>query len=114
MSWWQAFLLTELIEVPIYLLGMRGSDLSPATRAAVAFGASAFTHPIVWFVLLPGLGPVLGGWGAFGVAEAFALLAEWGYLAAFGVPRPLRWSLAANGTSLSIGLVLFTFVLPPR
>ena len=99
MTWLEAFALTQVLEVPVFLLGMRAAPLSGPMRVAVALGASALTHPIVWFVLPPLLAPRLGWWGYFAVAESFAVLAEWRYLDAFDVDRPLRLSLAANGTS---------------
>jgi hypothetical protein len=108
MTWLQAFALTQLLEVPVFLLGMRSAPLSAPLRLAVALGASALTHPVVWFVLPPLLGPRLGWWGYFAVAETFAVLAEWRYLAAFEVERPLRLSLAANGLSMTVGLVVTT------
>lgn len=106
MTWLEAFALTQLLEVPVFLLGMRAAPLSWPMRVAVALGASALTHPIVWFVLPPLLGPRLGFWGYFGIAETFAVVAEWRYLAAFEVERPLRLSLAANGLSMTVGLVV--------
>lgn len=104
MTWVQAFLITQALEVPVYLLGTRGSRLSWPLRVGVALGASALTHPAVWFVLPPLLEPRLGWWGFFAVAESFAVLAEWGYLRAFDVERPLGLSAAANGVSLTFGL----------
>lgn len=104
MTWWTAFLLTQAIEMPVYALAMRGTPLSWAWRASVAFGASALTHPVVWFVL-PGLfEPSLGWWGYVLVAETFAVVAEALYLRAFAIPRPWAWALAANGLSATIGL----------
>ncbi len=111
MTWLQAFLLTQALEVPFYLLGMRGTPLSAPLRVAVAFGASALTHPIVWFVLPGLLAPALGWWGYFVVAETFAVVTEWWYLRSFEVPHPLRWSLVANGVSMTTGLLLSTYVL---
>ena len=46
-AWWQAFLLTQLVEIPIYLYA--GRSLPRMNRIALAFGASAVTHPFVWF-----------------------------------------------------------------
>ena len=104
MTWLQAFLVTQALEVPIYWLGTRSSPLSWSLRLGVALGASALTHPVVWFVLPPLLEPRLGWWGFFVVAEAFAILAEWWYLLSFAVDRPLRLSATANGVSLTFGL----------
>jgi len=95
-AWLQAFVFTQLIEVPIYSRGLGCS-------VPAAFGASALTHPVVWF-------------GFFGVpwdapyavklasAEIFAWLAEAAYFHfGFRRPRALLWSLVANATSLGMG-----------
>lgn len=97
-----AFLLTESIEVPLYLYGMRG-DSPLHWRLAAAFGASAVTHPAVWFVF-PALS--LPYWAYFAIAETFAVVVEWLYLRAFGVPNALLLSLLANATSAGVGLIL--------
>ena len=107
MSWIGAFLLTQAIELPIYALGTRGTTLSVPWRLAVGFGASAVTHPVVWFVLRALLERRLGFVVFFLAAETFAVVTEALYLRAFGVPRPWRLSLAANATSASIGLLLW-------
>lgn len=74
-----AFVLTQLVEVPIYVAALRrargasresasahttasapedggaaGPPSSMGARGAIAFGASLVTHPIVWFVM-PGV-----------------------------------------------------------
>jgi hypothetical protein len=43
LAWLRAFLFTQLVEMPVYLV------LLPVSRAR-AFAASAVTHPFVWFV----------------------------------------------------------------
>jgi hypothetical protein len=103
MSWLSAFAVTQLIEVPIYLLCMQRQafDARWPTRLLIAFGASAFTHPIVWFVL-PRLG--LSYWSYVALAETFAVLAEAFYLGRFGIRRPALWALLANATSAGLGL----------
>ena len=94
MHWALAFLVTQLIEVPIYMKAQH--------RFGVAFGASAITHPIVWFVF-----PYLMHGSSYVVtvlcAEAFAIIAEAAWLQRHGVRRPLAWSLVANLTSVTIG-----------
>ncbi|MCB9688719.1 MAG: hypothetical protein H6738_18815 [Alphaproteobacteria bacterium] len=107
MTWVTAFLLTQAIEMPIYLFGSRGSDLPVPWRVAVAFGASALTHPIVWFVLRDLLEARLGFWAYFAIAETFAVVVEALYLRWFELRRPLLWSLLANGTSASVGLLIW-------
>lgn len=111
MSWVWAFLFTQAVEIPIYLAAMHRQrvDRPWRARAAIAFGATALTHPIVWYVL-PWLG--LPYWVYVGVAEAFAVVAEGLYLGAFDLRRALLWSLLANGASAGLGLTsraLFSF-----
>ena len=94
-AWLVAFAFTQAIEVPIY---------ARATRLRVAFLASTFTHPIVWFVfplLIPGsyLTMVL-------CAELFAWAAETVWLRANGVERAGLWAFIANAASLCIGMAL--------
>jgi hypothetical protein len=96
--WLAAFLFTQVVEVqvPIYGYALRG-------RALVAFGASALTHPIVWFVI-PRVWHGGGYLGLVAVSEAFAILAEAFYMKKAGLAHPLRWSIAANLASSSLGL----------
>jgi hypothetical protein len=115
-SWLAAFVFTQAVEVPIYALAQRmihpskdGATPPPsrasawAWRVALAFGASALTHPIVWFVLPP-TSRWLGYWGYVALAEAFAVLAEAAYFRALGLPRALLWALGANAASAGLGL----------
>ena len=96
-AWLIAFVFTQMVEVPIYSRGLRVGVLP-------AFGASAITHPILWFVIfpylpLPYLGLVVAG-------EAFAFLAEGAYFAfIFRRQRALLWSALANGASFGVGLL---------
>lgn len=110
MSWLGAFLFTQAVEIPIYLYGLHRArvELAWPARAAVAFGASALTHPIVWFVfprLWRSLGQPGGYWGMVAAAEAFAVLAEAVYLAGVRMkPGPaFALALLANAASVSLG-----------
>ena len=100
-DWSGAFLLTQLIEVPIYLRAARSQPL--LKRAAYAFGASTLTHPIIWFCLpwetMPYATLLI-------LAEGFAIGTEglWGFC--WCVPRPWITSLAANAASLIAGMLL--------
>lgn len=120
LSWLAAFGLTQLIEMPIYRHGL-------GARPWAAFGASAITHPIVWFVI-PGvwrslyiwgiqwdgrlrLSPAMYLWGYGVLAEGFAVLAEGIYFwALFGKAQPrgrcFRWALIANFASAMAGFLL--------
>jgi len=103
--WLKAFLLTQLLEMPVYVFGM-GKEKSLPSRLAIAFGASALTHPIVWFVF-PRLRPVGVSFVAMlVVAEIFAVVAEAFYLRWCGVRRAFLWSLLANAFSVAIGLAI--------
>jgi hypothetical protein len=107
MTWASAFLLTQLIEMPVYALAQPG--IPAPRRWAVAFGSSALTHPVAWFVfpLVPRL------WGCTAssrcwveqliLAEAFAVAVEAAWLRGCGVRRAFGWSLGANALSLGLG-----------
>ncbi|MDC3961180.1 hypothetical protein [Polyangium jinanense] len=112
-----AFVLTQAIEVPIYRRAL-------GVRPLVAFGASAITHPIVWFVM-PSLWRslyvaaisadrrfVLGELGyylGYGVlAEGFAVAVEAAYFWKAGITarRAFGWAIAANAVSSLLGQAL--------
>ena len=114
--WLVAFAFTQLVEMPIYMRALRG-------RPGVAFGASAITHPFVWFVIpaawtriylaMIGLdsrlmiaSPVARYIALTVLAETFAVIVEAIYLRAFGLRRALWWSLEANAASVGLGLIL--------
>lgn len=127
-AWFSAFVLTQAIEVPIYLVALgrradaRGSALPPESlrwRLGFGFLASMATHPYVWFVI-PALfysslwlaavttWPALLPWRHvlfFITAESFAVLAEGLLLRALRVRRPLLWALVANAASAGTGML---------
>ena len=96
-AWLIAFLFTQMVEVPIYSRGLRVGVLP-------AFGASAITHPVLWFVIFPHL-PLPYLWLVV-VGETFAFLAEAAYFAfLFRRRRALLWSALANGASFGVGML---------
>lgn len=103
LRWLMAFVFTELVETGIYVQAF--GDRPLRERLAIGLGASAITHPAVWFVI-PEVCRSLGlsWWPTVAVAETFAVLVEAGWLHAFGLRRGFFWSLAANGTSFTLGL----------
>lgn len=117
-AWLRAFLLTQTIEMGVYTHATGGRPLRE--RLAIAFGASAITHPLVWFVIPEAVRGLLmrHGWStdwqtdwwiAIAVAETFAFSAEALWLALFGV-RPAQAAAAsflANGASFTLGLFLY-------
>jgi hypothetical protein len=97
-GWLRAFLFTQLIEVPIYVRGLRCSWLA-------AFGASALTHPLVWFVFFSPRWEA-GYTTKLVVAELFAWVAETAYFRlGWKKSRAWLWSLCANAASLGLGLL---------
>jgi hypothetical protein len=107
MRWLAAFLFTQLVEIPIYLWAMRGRELAlpRVPKVVVAFGATALTHPIVWFVFPQIISFRHYVW-MVAAAEAFAILTEAYVLHVFAVRRPLLWAFVANAASAGIGLAL--------
>lgn len=115
--WLVGFAFTQAVEIPLYCiaLGLRTSGSSAESSAsrtllqraftlrnvAIAFGASALTHPFVWF-LFPRL--VRPYWMMVIYAEAFAVIAEAAYFTAFRVRWALVWSLAVNASSVAVGM----------
>lgn len=107
-GWLSAFALTQAVELPIYVRALREGERPTIDRLpiaiAIAFGASALTHPIVWFVM-PKLIP--DNWLTMViVAELFAITAEAAWLRAFELPRALAWAGFANAASVLVGIVL--------
>lgn len=106
--WLSAFLFGQAIEVPIYTLALRyghaARDSVPLTLC-IAFGATALTHPLVWFYF-PELIPA-PYWLMVLCAETFAVVAEALYFWLFGLApsRALAASLLANGASCGLGLL---------
>lgn len=105
-AWSAAFFFTQIVEMPIYVNALARREGEPHTRGGtarrvlVAFGASAITHPFVWF-LFPEL--VESYWTMVILAEAFAIGAEALYLHLFRVRWALAWALGANLTSVTLG-----------
>ena len=96
-AWALAFLFTQMVEVPIYTVGLRVGLLP-------AFGASAITHPVLWFAIFPYLH--LSYIWLIVIGESFAFLVEAAYFAfLFRRRRALLWSLLANAASFGTGML---------
>lgn len=113
LRWLVAYCFTHLVEMGVYVNALEksanGSERPMRERLAIAFGASAITHPLVWFAI-PDACYELGlshWWTIVAIAEAFALIAETLWLAAFGVRRAFVWSFVANGSSYLVGLFCY-------
>jgi hypothetical protein len=104
LAWLEAFTITQLVEVPVYFYALHELKFSKLKRTLIAFGASAITHPVAWFVfpvLLPSHSAV-----TVAGAETFAVVVEAVYLRAFGLRLYFSWSLVANALSFSAYLLL--------
>lgn len=107
MEWWQAYLLTLVVEVPIVLTGLRAARVVGTRiswpRAVLSAWAVNLTHPVLWWIAPAGT--------ALLIAEVVIALAEgmvlW-WLCRGG--RPLRFYLVlaglANGCSFLFGLLV--------
>lgn len=105
-AWALAFLITQAIEVPVYALGLRRRGWGLAMLLGA--GASALSHPLVWFVIQP----VMEGRTTFAafvvVAELFAWTSEAVYLRLADVSwrRSAVLALIANAASVTLGWFL--------
>jgi hypothetical protein len=110
LRWLAAFVFTQLVEMGIYVQAFP-KERPLRERLAIAFSASAITHPIVWFVI-PDAASSLGisWWPTVAIAETFAVVAEAALLASFGVRAPLLWAILANGASFALGLFCYTYL----
>lgn len=101
MTWLTAFAITQAVEVPGYLFA--GRRLEPGRRWLLALGASAATHPVVWFAF-----PwQTASWEfCFLGAETFAVVVEGALGLIAGIRNPWLWSLVANGASVCVGIAV--------
>jgi hypothetical protein len=106
-AWFQAFLGTVIIEVPIVVALTSGADERAPRRAALALFAQLVTHPLVWFVF-PNLVGLRGGTATL-LSELWAWVAEAAFytltLRGVSPTRAAAVSALANGASVLIGSV---------
>jgi hypothetical protein len=109
-EWLRAFALTQMVEMGAYA---HASERPLRERLAIAFGASALTHPIVFFVIPHGVAAFrptgdyrTDWWIGVAIAELFAFSAEAIWLAIFGTPplAAIAWSFYANASSFCFGI----------
>ena len=100
-DWLPAFAITQLIEVPIYLLAL--SRWTRRQAVLLAFGASVLTHPVLWltFPLVD-----LPYWVALALFEGAVVIIEGVYLRLLGVEKAFAWALLANAASAGFGFLL--------
>jgi hypothetical protein len=110
-AWLGAFLFTQAVEVPIWAYALHqhrkvspsGERWTPWVCIALGFGASAITHPFVWF-FFPFYAP--GDYVEKVIqAELFAVVVEAIYMNMLGLRWPLGWSFVANAASAGLGLI---------
>ncbi len=112
--WLIAFAFTQVVECPIWVSALRRNGRTEGPRRSgwqllcIAFGASAITHPVVWFViphLWVSAHRACGYPGMVVAGEAFAVIVEAEYAAGFGLRRAWLWSMLANAASFGLGLL---------
>lgn len=101
--WFQAYLLTLLLETPVVVRLLRGHT---ETRTAVELSvlASTLTHPLLWFAWRP----LIDDYTAYVLSgEALVMLAETCvYREVTSWRRAFTVSIVANCTSWALGLLL--------
>jgi hypothetical protein len=100
-TWLHAFLLTQAIEIPLYLWA--GRRVALCQRWLAAAGASAVTHPVLWFCFPWDRAPYVQ---CLVAGESFVVFTEAFLLAQAGYRRPLAVSLMVNAASAAAGLAL--------
>jgi hypothetical protein len=101
LRWLRAFALTQMIEVPIYRRAFGCGFWE-------AFGASAITHPLVFWFASSGLWHARWGWRA-AACELFAWWVEAAYFRALSRSRVVFWTLVANASSFAFGLICWYY-----
>ena len=107
--WLTAFLLTQLLESPLYYRALSRAEVLGrrpelgalpylrSRRMVLALTPSALTHPLLWLVWPALIRPFELPWYAHTLfGEGVVWGAEGLFLWALGVSHPWRWSAAAN------------------
>lgn len=124
MTWLEAFLITEAVEVPVVMalwaafLRWGSGARAPTTllsRLCAALVPSALTHPVLWHAAVyilrdlalrgrPASLPCYAG--VVAPLELAVVLVEGVVLRSLGAPRPFVLALVANIASVCTGLLL--------
>lgn len=103
-AWLRAFVVTQLVEMPIYRRAL-------GVSWARAFAASAITHPLVWLFVIHAAGAIDAWTARVAIAEVLACVVEAAWFARVaGARRAAAVSVLANGASVALGLVLRRYV----
>jgi hypothetical protein len=113
-DWFRAFVFTQMVEVPVYVLAMRHAQRTGWSerprglhlQILLAFGATLITHPGVWY-LIPNVADPRRAYVEYVVvAETWAVVVEAFYFYSCHVAwlgRAFVWSLLANALSAGLG-----------
>ena len=112
-QWFNAFLTTLILELPVYLWCLRKSSLRGWPSFVVFLGANAITHPTLWFVV-PYFSPywmwLLVCEVGVCAAETFLIAAAFRFRSAPQIDFRVAafTSVCANSLSAIVGLFLST------
>lgn len=117
-AWLSAFFVTSCIEAPLYAVACRSRQSPRPMRwpsvVVVALGASAITHPPLWFGLIwldqTHLPNDLEWTVSVAVAELAVVAVEGAWLRLWRVPFAWRWAFGVNAASVAVGYTLRALV----
>jgi hypothetical protein len=104
-AWFNAFVLTQLVEIPIYFWACARVK-KRNWRFLISALPTTITHPLLW-AMFPILRAHFFEYAmTVVVLEIWVTLVEAQILRWFQIPKALQWSLLANAASVLIGLAL--------
>ena len=104
-TWLKLFILAQLIELPIYYKLIEAHNVK---KLLLGFGASAITHPLLWFMMPWDSAPFLL---LLVIGEAAVFIVEGIFLKSFGIKNPFYISTLANSASMITGVLIDYFNL---
>ena len=110
MTWFQAFVLTQAIELTT---GLMLNKKEPRGRLALLiFTATSLTHPILWFVIHRLCLEYQLSYTQFLIlGESYVVLIEAALYSIFKVHHAIRFALILNCSSFFVGLLLQHYIL---
>ena len=106
--WLSAFVITSVIEMPVYLWALRYTDHSQTNKILISLTPSIVTHPLIWWGIPPLINQIsISEVSYYILVEVIAVLGEYFFLKKLKCNSALSTSLIANGCSATLGSYLF-------